>query len=263
MLSITKSKLAGILDQPSDIPTDTTFHVYDEEEKVNIFQAHKYYMALVSEVLRARFFGSLKENSDILVVRGTTAQAFEVLIKYVYHKNCGLENKTVKELFEVANLAEMYDVSDLMTEVGVAIARVPVTLRNAVELAHTAEQFSILSSASRCLMSSCITFLVSTLSHHVLDFSGLIFSSQHQDTAERLHKKILEIPLTGFKRDLKVMLKSHGEGDLSSSSDDTDSEMSDDDENVVCELCDQYVVTRTGLANHMMLIHGEEGDELF
>ena len=190
MLSITKSKLAGILDQPSDIPTDITFQVYDEEEKVDIFHAHKYYLALVSEVLRTRFFGSLKENSVSLVVRGTT---FEALINHVYHKNCELEKKSVEELFEVANIAEMYDVAGLMTEVGVAIARVPVTLSNVVELANTAEQFSILRSASQCLLNSSVTFLVFTLPHHVLDFSGLIFCSQHQDTAERLHKKILEI----------------------------------------------------------------------
>ena len=123
MLSITKSKLAGILDQPSDIPTDITFLVYDEED---IFHALKYYLALVSEVLKTRFFGS-----------------FEALIHHVYHKNCELEKKSVEELFEVANIAEMYDVAGLMTEVGVAIARVPVTVSNVVDLAHTAEQFSM------------------------------------------------------------------------------------------------------------------------
>ena len=166
-------------------------------------------------------------------MRGTTAQAFEALINHVYHKNCELEKKSVEELFEVANIAEMYDVAGLMTQVGVAIARVPVTLSNVVELAHTAEQFSILISASQCLMSSCVTFLVSTLHLLVLDFSGLIFCSQHQDTAERLHKKILEIPLslTCLKDDYEYLC--------------------------ICDHCDSIFVSKSALAAHLFESHGD------
>ena len=137
MLSITKSKLAAVLEQSSDIPTDVTFKVYDEEGKVDIFHAHKYYLALVSDVLKTRFFGSLRETSDTLVVRGTTAQAFETMINFVYHKNCQLDKKSVEELFEIVNITKMYDVASLMTHVGVTITI--INLNNVVELAQTAE----------------------------------------------------------------------------------------------------------------------------
>ena len=197
MLSISKSKLAAVLEQSSDIPADVTFKVYDEEGKVDIFHAHKYYLALVSDVLKTRFFGSLRETSDTLVVRDTTAQAFETMINFVYHKNCQLDKKSVEELFEIVNIAEMYDVAGLMTHVGVAIARVQINLNNVVELARTAEQFLNLSSVSQCpsLFESCLDFLFETMHSHVLDYSGLIISPQNEEIVLKLYNLIKEKPL--------------------------------------------------------------------
>lgn len=195
MLSIAKSQLSEVLGEFSDIPTDITFHVEDEVEKVHVFHAHKYYLALVSKVLRTRFFGSLRETSDIFVVKGTTSQALETMINHVYHKNCSWEKKTVEELFEVANIAEMYDVAGLMKEVTEVVGNIQITLTNVVDLAHTAEQFSFLSEVSECLLRSCVSFLQKTLLTHVLDFSGLVHSPDQMETVKNLHDRILEIPL--------------------------------------------------------------------
>ena len=86
MFSISKSKWARVLDPSSDIPSDISFRVYDEEDNFTEFHARKYYLALVSKVLSKRFFGILRESSDVLDVRGTTARAFDTMIKCVYHK---------------------------------------------------------------------------------------------------------------------------------------------------------------------------------
>ena len=184
MLSIAKSQLSEALKQSSDIPTDITFHVDDEGEKVHVFHAHKYYLALISKVIKTRFFGSMRETTDILVVKGKTSQAFETMINYVYHKNCSWEKKSTEELFEVANIAEMYDVAGLMKEVEQAVGNIPVTLTNVVDLTHSARQFSFLSDVSKCLLSSCVYFLQKTLLSHVLDFSGLVHSPDQMDTQE-------------------------------------------------------------------------------
>jgi hypothetical protein len=87
-----------------------------------------------------------------------------------------------------------------------------------------------------------------------------------------LHKKILEIPLTGFEDDFNLCLfdqyysiliskaalaahlfESHGAEDL----DDNDSEMSvsDDEDICACEYCDDIFITRTGLAAHVEEMH--------
>ena len=86
MLSIPKSKVAAALDPSSEIPTDITCKVYEDEGKVFYFQAHKYYLALISKVLKKRIFVSMRGNSEVLDIRGTTAQAFSTLINFLYHK---------------------------------------------------------------------------------------------------------------------------------------------------------------------------------
>jgi len=195
MLSVTQPMWAETLEQSAGIPTDVTFQVEDGEAQVQEFQAHKYYLALVSKVFKARFFGPLKETKDILVVKGTTSQAFQTMINFIYHKDCDWEKKSAVEMFEVANVAEMYDIAGLMVEVKRAVQRIPVTLSNVAELAHTAEQFSMFPTISSSLLRNCVKFLFTTLCTQVLDFSGLIFSPNHGSVVSKLHSHLLEKPL--------------------------------------------------------------------
>ena len=58
MLSISKSMLAATLDPSFDIPTDITFRVYENEDKITVFHANKYYLALISEVLKKKNSGA-------------------------------------------------------------------------------------------------------------------------------------------------------------------------------------------------------------
>ena len=104
MLSVAKSKVAEALDLAAGIPTDVTFQVHDGEKGVREFKAHKFCLALVSEVFRARLFGSLRETADILDVKGTTPQAFETMISFIYHRNCQWKMKTLEEIIEIANI---------------------------------------------------------------------------------------------------------------------------------------------------------------
>ena len=141
MLSIAKSKVADALDSSLGIPTDITFQVQDVQGGIQEFRAHKNFLALVSEVFKTRFFGSLKETSDILDIQGSTPQAFEAMINFIYHKDCQWNKNSAEELFEIANIAEMYDIAGLMVEVKRAVFRILVTLSNVAELDHTAKQF--------------------------------------------------------------------------------------------------------------------------
>ena len=188
MLSISKTKFAMLLDPSSEITTDIPFKVYDDDDKVSVYHAHKYYLAPVSKVFRKRFFGSLKETKHVVDVRGTTAHAFETMIKFVYHRDCMWEQKSLDELVEVANLAEMYDIEDLMGHVETAACKVPINLGNVVEVAHMAEKLSTFSSfnLTEYLVDSCCNFL------NVLDFSGLKFSHQQKNTVKMLQDRVLE-----------------------------------------------------------------------
>ena len=80
MLSVDRCRVAEVLDSSSGIPADVTFLVYDGDGGFREFKAHKYFLALVSGVFKARFFGSLRDKTDILDVKGTTAKAFIIII---------------------------------------------------------------------------------------------------------------------------------------------------------------------------------------
>ena len=101
---------------------------------------------------------------------------------------------SVEELFQVANVAEMYDVAELMDKVKKVVAKLPINFTNVVALAHTAEQFSFFQEVSQILLDSCTAFLCRALEHRVLDFSGLVLSPQHSATASRLLSLSMEQP---------------------------------------------------------------------
>jgi len=193
MLSVGKSKVADALDSSSGIPTDVTFLVKNSQDGVEKFQAHKLLLSLVSEVFKTRFYGSFGETSDILEIQEIAPQAFETMINFIYHKDCHLDKKSAEEIFEIANVAEMYDIAQLMVEVKRAVKRIPVTMTNVADLAHTAEQFSMFPSVSTTLMRSCVKFLYS-IGYQVLDFSGLIFSPHHESIVLKLHIYFMEKP---------------------------------------------------------------------
>ena len=206
MLSISKSQYAALLDPSSDIPTDLTIEVHDEKGKVTVFHTHKYYLALVSKVLRKRFFGSFREKSEVLDVRGTTAQAFENLINFVYHRE--LKFKRSRDMFDTANLAEMYDVKGLMVVIENSLKHVRIKLVNVVRIARYAQKLSIFSSfnISENLLTKCCNYLKKELRTRVIDFSGL---SRHKGTVKVLHDRILELPLSACQQCPQFVFDEH------------------------------------------------------
>ena len=119
------------------------------------------------------------------------------MIAYIYHNGTDWKKKTAVELFEIAKLANYYDVTGLMTKVNVVISQVPVTLSNVVELAITADKFSMMSEPliSKFLKDRCVSFLFNILHIQVLDFSGLHSTPEDASTTLRLHTMLLEKPL--------------------------------------------------------------------
>eukprot|EP00092_Neocalanus_flemingeri_P009825 GFUD01010587.1.p1 GENE.GFUD01010587.1~~GFUD01010587.1.p1 ORF type:complete len:276 (-),score=35.40 GFUD01010587.1:71-898(-) len=198
MMSAIKLKFASLLDESSLIPTDVTFEVQDEDDTVHVFKAHKHYLALVSRVFEAKFFGSLKETKETVVISETTSQAFGTMIRFIYQKDSNWNENSVTDLFEIANLANYYDVAGMMTKVEEVVGEYPINLANVVYLAFIADQFSMFSNVSQILLGRCAAFLFQTLLTHVLDFSGLFSDHQYASAALRLHNMILEMPMPYF-----------------------------------------------------------------
>ena len=101
---------------------------------------------------------------------------------------------SVEELFDVVNAAEMFDVAGLKEVVKRVMSDKPMNLTNVVEFAYAAEQFSLFTDVSLTLLDTCVTFLCQTLESRVLDFSGLLFCEEHEETLSRLFNLTMEKP---------------------------------------------------------------------
>ena len=135
-MDIKKTKV--VLD-PLDIPFDITFVI---EECGSEIKAHKLIMAMGSPMCKKQFFGELRENKHEILIVNTTKDAFVTLVDFLYGKEVDWAKKTIKDLFDVANMAEEYQIDALTEEIEEAAKRFPFAEQNVVLSAATAEQFS-------------------------------------------------------------------------------------------------------------------------
>ena len=61
---------------PEKEPTSSTSSGTDPASRPNVVAAHKFLLAGASQVFRRQFLGSLKENSNVVVIKETTFEAF-------------------------------------------------------------------------------------------------------------------------------------------------------------------------------------------
>ena len=112
----------------SDLPPDVSFLVAEGDRSSNsskTIRAHKYLLGGVSEVFRKQFFGPMKDDREEIEVEGTTAEAFQTMIDFIYRKagqEFSVDNiKCPQKQFEVLQLADYYEVLDLKTSVTEAL----------------------------------------------------------------------------------------------------------------------------------------------
>ena len=113
------STLSTLLTSSSPIPGDIKFKVVDKEDGlVTTFQAHKFILGLHSDHFNNAFFGSgvnFKEEEDgFVVIKDATKEAFEDFLGFNYEKNIEFEKKTLRELYDILNLAERYQVRSIL-----------------------------------------------------------------------------------------------------------------------------------------------------
>ena len=96
----------------------STYSGTDPASRPNVVAAHKFLLAGASQVFRRQFLGSLKENSNVVVIKETTFEAFSTMINYLYNppgKSFSLSHLTCPQvLCEIYNIAErlaLFDIS--------------------------------------------------------------------------------------------------------------------------------------------------------
>ena len=125
--------------------------------------ANKIIIALHSDHFKNAFFGSgvrFKEQEEgIVVIKDTTEEAFEDFLGFNYEKKIKFEKKTLKELYEILNLAEKYQVKELKDRVSKFIKNFPISISNVVDVAATTQEFSHFENLSNGLYAACVAFI--------------------------------------------------------------------------------------------------------
>merc|ERR1719186_340250 len=100
---------------------------------------------------------------------------------------------TVEELFDVANMAEKYDIESLMKEVKKVFGDIDISEENVVTIASTAQEYGQFEDISKALFLHCAKFLKSILKtpDDFVTFAGKYANPDMSETAFNL---IAELP---------------------------------------------------------------------
>ena len=184
-MDIRKSEI--VLD-PSVVPTDVTFRFKQGDTQATV-GAHKVIIAMGSPVFAKQFYGKLKETKEEIDIEETTQESFKAMIDYIYGKTLDWKSMTVEQVFAIGNLAERYQVPELMLNVMEVAMEFPVVDSNdAVAIASTAREFSQFEGLRDVFLTRCSNFLKLTLkrSQDFVEFADKFADTDKCETVVKL-----------------------------------------------------------------------------
>ena len=184
-MDIRKSEI--VLD-PSVVPNDVTFRFKQGDTQATV-GAHKVIIAMGSPVFAKQFYGKLKETKEEIDIEETTQQSFKTMIDYIYGKTMDWKSLTVEQVFAIGNLAERYQVDELMKKVKEVAMVFPVVDSNdAVAIASTAREFSQFEGLRDVFLTRCSNFLKLTLkrSQDFVEFADKFADTDKCETVVKL-----------------------------------------------------------------------------
>ena len=184
-MDIRKSEI--VLD-PSVVPNDVTFRFKQGDTQATV-GAHKVIIAMGSPVFAKQFYGKLKETKEEIDIEETTQESFKAMIDYIYGKTLDWKSMTVEQVFAIGNLAERYQVPELMLNVMEVAMEFPVVDSNdAVAIASTAREFSQFEGLRDVFLTRCSNFLKLTLkrSQDFVEFADKFADTDKCETVVKL-----------------------------------------------------------------------------
>jgi len=156
------TKLSQCLSPTSTIPADVRFLFNEEEKSVKIeIKAHKFVLALASDVFGREFYGSMKEGQDDVDIVDASPEVFQAMIDFVYNKQPDLNKYDLRFLSLLYYLGDKYNIVDLRDKIIVTISsKQEITNENVIEVALLAEENSVHEKLSETLYDVVACFLV-------------------------------------------------------------------------------------------------------
>ena len=166
-ISLAETDWQSFLSPSSNLPPDVFFLVKGEEGEgqSKTVGAHRFLLASVSPVFRGMFFGPMKETGEVVDVKETTLEAFDTMVKYIYHPLSGdafnLNHvRCPQKLFELLTLANQYQVFKLAMMTSDALKSFAITRENMIFTATVAKNYKgAFDDVSSKLTVKCLKFL--------------------------------------------------------------------------------------------------------
>ena len=144
--------------------------VDDKEEKDTnkLIPAHKHSLAGVSPVFRSLLYGPWKDAGDVIEVKETTFEAFDTMIKYIYHPMSEApfdlsHIRCPQKLFELLTLATKYQILSLASMAADTLEGLTLVRENMIFTATVARNYkNAFEDLSIKLTMKCIKFLLDT-----------------------------------------------------------------------------------------------------
>lgn len=157
------SLITKVKDTPS-IPPDVVFQIV-ENGKVHEVTAHKMILAMISPVFEKMFYTTDvgDKTAQQIKVEQTTEPAFQVMIDAVYNSKPiedSLNGKSVREVFDVVNLIERFQIAQLVEVILKQLSNYPITDETVMDVADEAMQYtSLFPKETQHLLLVCAKFL--------------------------------------------------------------------------------------------------------
>jgi len=126
------------------IPTDVKFTFKEDGAGSPILgeiRAHKFILALASDVFKNGFYGGLAEDS-IIEVKDVTKESFGAMIDFIYNKKTDLQTYEFENLCTLYYLADKYNINVLKEETLKAIRSKEISPKNVLDVGLQADKHS-------------------------------------------------------------------------------------------------------------------------
>ena len=157
----------ALLSPNSDVPPDVFFlvatdgHLETEGESIG---AHRFLLSCVSPVFRGMLLGPMKERGEVIKVKETTHEAFNMMISFIYKvpgQNFNLKDiNCPQKLFELLTVVDKYQILSLKTLTSDALASLMISNENLIFAAMVAKKYKLLfEDVSQKLLLRCLNWI--------------------------------------------------------------------------------------------------------
>ena len=139
------SSVQESMSSASHIPSDIKFIFRAQEDDMKNIQeirAHKFILALVSDVFQKEFYGGLKEDGSV-EIKDVSKESFEAMINFIYNMKTDLINYNFEILCSLYYLGDKYNIIALKKEALLTISNKSIPASEVLGVGVLADLYSV------------------------------------------------------------------------------------------------------------------------